>query len=746
MQFKMGHGYRFAKDSNKVGAGRAPVRGKHWMVIALAVALAASISAPTYASRQAIQKVNIANLADSVQITVASSGPLSIHGSRIGNRYIVFNLQGCLDRTQQKRADINSRGIKTVRCRWYRSSPPVARIAVATTGMRQYSMQFENGKRRTIITVRKAGAVAHPIVAVVKGSQTALKPAKPEVESAPISTINAPEVSVEPASATADAARPIGAFGSSAVELEPSVKIESKPILIASAEPMVVQNPPIEASVPKVAPRAISLDFVASDLHDVLKALAVQSGENVVASPDVKGNVTASLSNVTVDEALKLVTNLSGYRFAYVNGSYVVGTPDNLKSLAAGGAPGGDQRVTEVVVIQYADAAVVSKLLEKEFGMVQVSTSSSAKEKESGPTGPAFLVLSGGSADVQAAKAMALAIEESLCATAASSAVEVYQVKYAEISELPPLLMGYVPGLRVSIGPNHGFRLECPSAVEIEVGGRPAGAPNAGDAQRSPSKILILQGGQEAISKAKELLAKLDLPEQQIVIEAKVVDITDSGAKDLGIEWGGEFGTLSTLSLVETRSATPDRASEFGHLGRTGLSIGGKLKGVISSGKGKVLASPNVLALDGKPASIFIGDEIKYVTRVDQTDNGTTVTTETARVGVQLHCISRISSDGYITMNLHPEVSILTGWKELPLVALALPEISRRFVDSTIRVKDGETIVIGGLIKNEEIKEMSGIPLLKDLPIIGRLFRYDSRSKNYSEVMMFITPKILSTT
>ena len=743
MRVKMGHGYRFSISSIEVGADRARSSRRFWAVAVLAVVLAASISAPLCASRQSIQKVDVADLADSVQITVASSGPLSVRDSRIGGRYIAFDLDGYLDRTQKKRVDINSGGIKTVKCWWFRSSPPVARIAVGTTGVRQYSLRFENGKRRMIITVRKAGPlrrIAHSVVTVVKGAQAALESAKPKVELEPISTISTPEVSVEPVLVAA--AKPIRAFASSAVELEPALDFGNKSVLVASAEPMVVQNTPVEISVPKAAPKTISLDFVASDLHDVLKALAVQSGENVVASPDVKGNVTVSLSKVTAEEALKLVTNLSGYKFAYADGSYVVGTPDNLKSLAAGGA-GGDQKATEVIVLQYADPTVASELLEKEFGMVQVSTGGGDKEKESSPTGPAFLVLSGSSADVQAAKAMVSAIEESMSAAAASSTMEAYEVKYAEISELPSLMMSCVQGLRVSVGPTQGFKLDCPSAVSIEVGS--ASTSGAGEAQKSPPKVLILQGTQEAIARARDFLAEVDVPQRQIVIEAKVVDLSDTGAKDLGINWGGEFGTLSTFQLDENRS-TDDSAAAVGRFSRTALSIEATLKAIVQSGKGKVLAKPNVSVLDGKPASIFIGDEIKYVTRVDRNAQGTTVTTETARVGVQLHCVSRVSSDGYITMSLHPEVSVIVAWKELAEVKLALPLISRRFVDSTIRVKDGETIVIGGLIKEEEISTMSGIPFLKDLPVIGSLFRYDKKTKNNSEVMMFITPRILSTT
>jgi len=743
MRFKVGHGHRFATDCSKTGAGWASLSWRLWVVVAVAVVTVVSVSAvPSYAGRQSIQKVDIVNRADSVQITVASSGPLSIRDGRIGARFILFELRGHLDRTQKKRVSINSGGIKMVRCCWYRSSPPIARIAVATAGVRRYSMRFENGKRLTTITVQKAGAVAPRVVTVVKSAKTALKPTELSAGSGPISTISAPDVSVQPVMVAA--ARPVRASGPGSVELEPALQVESKPVMVASAGPVVVRSTPAASSAPKAAPKTISLDFVASDLHDVLKALAVQSGDNVVASPDVKGNVTVSLNDVTVAEALKLVTNLSGYKFAYVDGSYAVGTADNLKSLAAGGVQA-DRKVTEVALVQYADPVVLGKLLEKEFGMVQVSSGSEAKEKESGPTGAAFLVLSGCAADVEAAKAMVSAIEESVRAAAASSAMEAYEVKYAAINELPALLMGCIPGLRVSIGPDQGFRLECSGAVSIEVGGTPVGAQGLGEAQKAPPRVLILQGAQEAIAKAKEFLAEVDVPQQQIVIEARVVDITDSGAKDLGIDWGGEFGTLSDVRLTETRS-TADDAIKIHHIARSGLNISGQLKAIVSSGKGKVLASPNVMTLDGKPASIFIGDEVKYVTRVDETESGITVTTETARVGVQLHCISRISSDGYITMDLHPEVSVITGWKELPRVELALPEISRRYVDSTVRVKDGETIVIGGLIKNEEIRKMSGIPLLKDLPIIGGLFRYDSKSKNYSEVMMYITPKILPPT
>ncbi len=483
----------------------------------------------------------------------------------------------------------------------------------------------------------------------------------------------------------------------------------------------------------------MSLDFVASDVHDVLKALAVQGGVNIAAGPDVKGEVTVSLNNVTLEEALTLVTSLSGFKFDRVSGSYVVGTKDNLRALAAS-ASGGEEQATEVVVIRYADPALVTSMLESRFDAVKVNVSAAGSD-DSGAKGQTVLVLTGPGSAVGSAKSLVEATENSVADSVAETIVELYEVKYADVTELSALLTSSIPGLVVGTGPSQGFNLQCPSAVAMgSDSGSASSSSGAAVSQVVPPKALILQGTSAEIDRAKELLAKVDVPQPQILIEAKVIDITEDGSKSLGIEWGDE-GVIGTPILTEQRNP-PTQALSVGRFTRTGINVQARLRALVEDGKGKILANPNVLALDAKPASVFIGDEVKYVIRVDRTPEGTNVETETARVGVQLHTISRISSDGYITMNLHPEVSMIRSWIDTP-AGLKLPEISRRFVDSTIRVKDGETIVIGGLIKDEELKATSGIPILKDLPIIGELFKLRTSSKIHSEIMMFITPKIL---
>lgn len=688
MQFRMGHRTMF-----------------------LALALAAAIglcSLPAYAGKQSISKVDVEDLAEGVQIAVTTSAPLSFYDRLIGKR-IVFDLYGSLASRQQKRVKISSGGIYSVSCVWYKDSPPVARIVVSTDGLRQYSVRSENGGRLTTIEVQKAGAAAKPNRAK------------------PLSAISKPAKSSACESASKSTAPP--------AEAEPEAITEAEPVLVASTVPIVPQL--VQTTAP--APKLVSLDFVASDVHDVLKALAVQGGVNIAAGPDVKGEVTVSLNDVTLEEALRLVTSLSGFKFDRVSGSYVVGTKDNLRALAAS-ISGDEGQATDVVVIRYADPALVTSMLESRFDAVKVNVSAAGSD-DSGAKGQTVLVLTGPGSAVQSAKALVEATENSVAESVAQTVVELYEVKYADVTELSALLASSIRGLVVGTGPSQGFNLQCPSAVAMgSDSGSASSSSGAAVSQAVPPKVLILQGTSAEIDRAKELLAKVDVPQPQILIEAKVIDITEDGSKSLGIEWGDE-GVIGAPTFTEQRNP-PTQALSVGRFTRTGISVQARLRALVEDGKGKILANPNVLALDGKPASVFIGDEVKYVIRVDRTPEGTNVETDTARVGVQLHTISRISSDGYITMNLHPEVSMIRSWIDTP-AGLKLPEISRRFVDSTIRVKDGETIVIGGLIKDEELKTTSGIPILKDLPIIGELFKLRTSSKIHSEIIMFITPKIL---
>ena len=672
MQFSKGH-------SRTSTAKRAA--GLKWLAATLALVILVCLCAVTaYAEQPYISKVDVKDMGDYVQIAVSSNSALAVHGSRLGDRYLVFDLYGRLAPSQQKRVDIGAGGIKSIRCGWYQDSPAVARIAIGTTKTMEYSISANKGQRLTTIKIRKQDAQAP-------------KPLPAE--------------------------KPVPGGG-----------VQSAVTAAATAPAVVEQAKPA---------KLVSLDFVASDIHDVLKALGLQGGVNIVASPDVKGNITVSLNKVTVEEALKLVANLSGYKYQFVDGTYIVGTADNVRALAA--SAGGDDKATEVVTITYADPAVVSKMLESQFPGMTVSSSVPAGKEIKGP---AVLVLSGSKVVVEPAKALAESIEAGMAQNAQDMVSEFYEVKYADINELAAMVPAVVAGVKVSIGPTAGFNLKRPEAVAMDSNDKTATAASSAPEQKAPSKILLLQGPSLEVEKAKQVIAKLDVAQPQIMIEAKIVDISDTGKDELGIEWGDTTSGLTNTSFTENTDG--NQALTIGRFSRSPLMIDATIRGLVQSGKGKVLASPNVLAIDGKTASAFIGDEVKYVIQITRTEYGVTVTTETTKVGVQLHTVSTISQDGFITMNLHPEVSVITGWKDIVSAGISLPLVARRYVDSTVRVKDGETIVIGGLIKDEEIKSMSGVPFLKDLPFIGNLFRSKTSQKSHSEIMMFITPRVLTDT
>src|SRR5262249_49866092 len=140
------------------------------------------------------------------------------------------------------------------------------------------------------------------------------------------------------------------------------------------------------------------------------------------------------------------------------------------------------------------------------------------------------------------------------------------------------------------------------------------------------------------------------------------------------------------------------------------------LNAMITDKKAKLLANPSIMALNDQDASIFIGDTLRYSVANAGTA-GTTIQAFEVPLGLILLLRPRVSEDGNITLRVHPVVS--TGF----LASNGLPQTSAREADTTVRIKDGDTIVIGGLIREEDIKQMQKVPLLGDLPVLGYLFR-----------------------
>ena len=271
----------------------------------------------------------------------------------------------------------------------------------------------------------------------------------------------------------------------------------------------------------------------------------------------------------------------------------------------------------------------------------------------------------------------------------------------------------------------------------------PPGAVASGSAPNS----LLLTGAPDDVARAREVLTQVDVRAPQMVFEAKVMDVSNADLSRIGLSY--DFGRRVDIGESNTRALEgvgspeqPARRLPFGAILRSPYSVGLNLDLLAQNNQGRLLANPNISALDGQPAVVFIGDQVKYVIRQEVTPTGTNIQTETATVGITLKVTGKASPDGTITLYVHPEVSVISGFLNAGN-GISLPQIASRYVDTTIRVKDGETIAIGGLIRESDITNIRKVPFLGDLPFFGQLFKSTEKNKSRSEIVIFITSRIL---
>ncbi len=766
-----------------VFATRIPV----WRTCVVVMVLMGLLVCQTMAATN-ITKVAVVNKPDCVTVSVEGNAPLKMTPIQ-GVRFVAFQFPGQLT-AKGRLVGVHSGRIHNVRYGRFSEKPPAARIVVNTASKLDYSTEWNEDRTQVQITVWKFGAKPKSDMAAKPAVQPQLAVQPAPVSDLPVlppADISGPQGSdpgtpdLEPArfaapmrpaapasSAPATEAEPVRVASTAVVPSAPAARVAMKPAVVAQAT---------EAPAPPPAKKKVSLNFLGADINDVLKALASQSGENIVASKDVKGEVTVSLSNVTLEEALDYVAKLSGFGYTKSNGTYLVGARESLKSLNGSGA---GTLTTEVVPVVYSncdDVILVLKAQCPDVQVVKINVRGAGKSSgDSGSTGDSSILISGPADSVAAAKLLVQQVDAPV-----EREQEIYKVQHVAPDLLAESVCKLVPGLKISglgISPVVEGEAAAGAAAGGAAGGdtsskgtpagedsglRQAGVDQTSVKQQRPmnytsldnlSRTLVLLGSKEQVTKGKELCAALDVKSPQIKIEAKITSITETGEKKLGLSWDwGNFLVLEDSSaplvatdpVLNTDVAISNNVSvdkSLNRYWRQPLSFAAKLDALITQGDGKLLASPSLTCLDGKPGQFFVGDQIRYVVLVQQTPQGNNVQTETANVGVQLSVVGHVTDDGYITLNLHPEVSVVRLVEDKS-AGINLPIITRRFTDHVVRVKAGQTIVIGGLISQNDIDTLSKVPILGDIPILGQLFRHKSKVKDNSEVVIFITASVV---
>ncbi len=251
--------------------------------------------------------------------------------------------------------------------------------------------------------------------------------------------------------------------------------------------------------------------------------------------------------------------------------------------------------------------------------------------------------------------------------------------------------------------------------------------PNAIAVTNDDSKMIVIRGEENDIKDARGIIESIDKKIPQILIEGKVIEVSESGLSDLGVIWGQEQGSFKF---------SVDPGGKF-----TSANIQGALDLLVAKGKAKVLASPRISALDGKEAEINIGSRIPYAVPAGASSTSNQWTVQYIDAGVSLRILPQVANDGTIISTIKPEVSNVSEWRTTS--AGEFPVISTRNASVTVRMNDGETLAIGGLINECERENISGIPVLSEVPLIGQAFRRSVREKTKTDVIFLITPHLM---
>ncbi|HAM39122.1 MAG TPA: hypothetical protein DCP53_07005 [Elusimicrobia bacterium] len=254
---------------------------------------------------------------------------------------------------------------------------------------------------------------------------------------------------------------------------------------------------------------------------------------------------------------------------------------------------------------------------------------------------------------------------------------------------------------------------------------------------------LIVTSTPEGLLATTNLINKLDVKPEQVVIEAKIVEISIGDTKDIGIDWTltRDIMNNSNARITETaQSQTPAQSQigsfTFGYL-RSDIELTARLAAAQSKGRAKILSQPRIATLNNMQAKIVVGGQIPYTQTAIAAGGVATTSTAFMTVGIQLEVTPTINVDGRITMVIKPNVSNVTR------ISAIGPETSTKEASTTVLVKNGETIVIGGLITNNERKDASQIPLLGDVPVLGQFFKSYRDDKQNTELIIFVTPYIM---
>lgn len=520
----------------------------------------------------------------------------------------------------------------------------------------------------------------------------------------------------------------------------------------------------------------VNLSLRDSDVKQVLRMFADKAGLNIIFHDSVTGKVTMDLVNVPLNDAFKMVMQVTNLTYFVDKNTMIVTSSEAAQTLNLA------KQEMATIPVKYANASILADFLNKNIFSINKPGLSNSQIAITNP-GTNEILIFGTNNDYLMAKKVVAQFD-------IKPKEETFIVNHTTPREMSDLLCNMLlknPTASTSSGggaaASGGTGLALGGGVTAcEVNNSlTAGTLSSLNttslsvtyfAQRGT--ISVMGGSAQQIEMIKDFIIANDKKQPQAYLEISIIELNENGSKDFNNNWqiwseffSGKFdGTTATnplypnfirgdgYSVVDPTAEDPTEVlyeiAKF-----TGTpTITYSMNYLISNGKGRVLANPRIMITNGETSTIDLSSD--YIKSVKSEVLSGTLAGAVQRTyeiandeGIKVELLPFISPDGYVTLNIKPEYSTI---KEKVYAAgaaagstdLVATLLQRRNLDlKNVRIKDGETLVIGGMIKENETKTVAKIPVLGDLPGVGMFFRNTSSTKEKQELVIMITPKII---
>ena len=544
----------------------------------------------------------------------------------------------------------------------------------------------------------------------------------------------------------------------------------------------------------------IDLEYRSTDIKDVVRSLAVISGRNIVVDDSAQGEVTVQLENVTFYEAFTHLLNIKDLDYRVVDDIIIVATPDRLGDIY-------DEVVREIYELSYLEADEGVEILAEAYPDISAqalseqarlvlfgrddrlaevtgflddldqpsqqevrvfNVSYQSADEVSDYLGEFFpdlivrardsvgdIIVSGQGrkmGDVESLindldrpdrtisqryRPRELSAEELLQELERSRDIGTVNIRIddgdlflegpaRQVNQLEEAL----PDLdeREEVIAHRKFQVDYLPLDDLEEIVR--NFETDIELSKNPTdRTMIVRAEERVLERVSDLIAEVDQPRKQLMLEARIEEISHSQLEERGID-------VSELRDFTTIGVNYDNGSISG----VDLDLPELFRFFDSESATQTLARPRLMTLDGEEASLVIADQVPVKVGERETDAGRVVDEfEYRDVGITLNFTPTITKDGTITLDMAPEVSSLGAEASEAL----LPVIQTREIESQISLRDGQTFAIGGLLQDDFTEQVRSVPLLSDLPILGNLFRHREEDRDRTEVVIFITPRIV---